>query len=64
MKKYDEIIKGMTALVKKKEDEGKFEEIVDLVDTRAKTDPSLLSLELDKGFDVFAGNRGSKLSGG
>jgi len=48
--------------VKKAETQGKFEEVVDLVDTR--TDPALLSMELNPGFNVFAGNRGSKLSGG
>ena len=48
--------------MKKAETQGKFEEVVDLVDTR--TDPSLLAMQLDPGFKVFAGNRGSKLSGG
>ena len=60
--KYDEYMKSLEDLVKKAETQGKFEEVVDLVDTR--TDPSLLSMELDPGFNVFAGNRGSKLSGG
>ena len=49
-------------LVKKDLEQGKFEEKTGLVDTR--TDQSLLSQKLDKGFDIFAGNRGSKLSGG
>lgn len=59
---YEEIKKSLAMLVKKDLEQGKFEEKTGLVDTR--TDQSLLSQKLDKGFDIFAGNRGSKLSGG
>lgn len=56
------MVKSLAALVKKDNDQGKFEEISGLVDTRK--DANLLATKLDKGFDIFAGNRGSKLSGG
>ena len=59
---YDEMVKSLEALVKKDKEQGKFEELRGLVDTR--TDQSLLAQELDAGFEIFAGNRGSKLSGG
>lgn len=62
MDKYEEYKKSIESLVQKDATQGKFEEVVDLVDTR--TEPSLLEPKLDPGFNVFAGNRGSKLSGG
>lgn len=59
---FEEMKQSMTELVKKDNEQGKFEEISGLVDTRK--DPQLLATKLDKGFSIFAGNRGSKLSGG
>jgi hypothetical protein len=59
---FEEMSKSIDALVKKDETQGKFEEISGLVDTRQ--DPQLLATKLDRGFEIFAGNRGSKLSGG
>ena len=59
---FEAIKTSIAALVKKDNEQGKFEEKSGLVDTR--TDASLLSQTLDKGFEIFAGNRGSKLSGG
>ena len=61
-KEFEEFKASLDALVKKDEQQGKFEEVSGLVDTRS--DPALLSQELHKGFEIFAGNRGSKLSGG
>lgn len=54
----------MKKLAKKAEDSGQFEEITDLVDTRKTRQPNLLDKKLHDGFNVFAGQRGSKLSGG
>lgn len=62
IKEFEAIKASITALVKKDNDQGKFEEKTGLIDTR--TDMALLSQQLDKGFEIFAGNRGSKLSGG
>lgn len=60
--KYDSAIKVLDTLIKKAEDQGTFEAISDLVDTR--DDSQKGSDTLDKGFDTMAGNKGSKLSGG
>ena len=47
---------------KKAEEQGKFETISDLVDSRSQEEKG--GKQLHQGFSVFAGNRGSKLSGG
>ena len=59
---YEDLVKGLDKLAKKAADSGKFEEITDLIDARDAATKG--SFELDKGFDIFAGNKGSKLSGG
>jgi len=59
--KYDSAVTLMDKLIKKQEQEGKFEDIKDLVDTRTQAEKGA---DLHNGFDTMAGNRGSKLSGG
>ena len=59
---FDAQVKVLEVLEKKAEDEGKFESVSDLVDSR--TEQQRGRVQLHHGFDTFAGNRGSKLSGG
>lgn len=59
--KYDKSLELLEKLIKKQENEGKFEEIKDLVDSRAA---NVKGRDIHNGFDTMAGNRGSKLSGG
>ena len=60
--KYDKAVGVLDTLVKKAEEQGKFEAIADLVD--ARTDQEKGNVVLHKGFDTMAGTKGSKLSGG
>jgi len=59
---YDKAVKTLEELEKKTDEEGSFEAIEDLVDTR--TDSQKGKVALHANYGIFAGNRGSKLSGG
>ena len=59
---YAEAIKTLTDLAAKDEATGKFKAINDLVDNR--TEKQMGTELLHSGFEVSAGNKGNKLSGG
>jgi len=59
--KYEEYCAALEKAVKKQEEQGKFEEIQDLIDTRTDSEKGG---EIHAGFGIMAGNKGSKLSGG
>jgi len=59
---YDKAVKVLLELEKKQEEEGTFEAIEDLVDSRTAAQKG--DTALHKNYSIFAGNRGSKLSGG
>jgi ABC-type Fe3+/spermidine/putrescine transport system ATPase subunit len=58
---YDKKIKILEDLVVKDEANGKFMALTNLLDTR---DPETVGEQLHHGFEISAGNRGNKLSGG
>ena len=58
---YDEAIRVLDVLIKKSEDAGKFVAVKDLVDDRTAAQKGE---DIHAGYDILAGNRGSKLSGG
>lgn len=60
--KYDEMVKQMTEIVKKTEERGKFEALSNLIDKRDVATKGMTNLH--SGYEVLAGNFGSKLSGG
>ena len=58
---YDEAIRVLDVLIKKAEDAGKFSAVKDLVDERTDAQKGEA---LHAGYDIMAGQKGSKLSGG
>jgi len=52
----------LETLEKKAEDAGKFEAVTDLIDTRTAAEKG--NSKLHDGYKVYAGVKGSKLSGG
>lgn len=58
---YAEAIRVLTVLIKKSEEAGKFVAVKDLVDDRTSAQKGE---NIHAGYDILAGNRGSKLSGG
>lgn len=60
--KYDQYIESLKESEKKRDKEGRFETIDDLIDFRDEQTKG--STQLHEGYGIFAGNRGSKLSGG
>lgn len=59
--KYKEALEALKKAIKKQEEQGKFEQIADLIDTRTDAEKGG---DIHAGFNIMAGNKGSKLSGG